>query len=121
MHRNSKLAASALVCLLSFGLLGQAIALERPALDRAMAAKASPAAQAALDRAMADPALRGVARVSQTESRYALPTFLWATGSGTPGRRSAAAASLPSTRSAASAARGHMSRIGNKQSGFEIG
>ena len=76
-----------------------------------MAAKASPVAAAALDRAMSNPALRAVGRVSQTEKRYALPTFLWATSSGTPVRRPAATAARGVTRPAADAARGHMSRV----------
>ena len=83
------------------------VAADRPGIDRAAASEAGPAAQAALERAIADPALRAVARVDHQDARFALPTFLWATGSdGAPGRSVAAGRST-----AGAAARDHLARV----------
>lgn len=49
-----------------------------------MTVQAGRADAAALAQAMTDPALRPVGRVAQSEPRFALPTFLWATGSERP-------------------------------------
>ena len=82
-------------------------AADRPGIDRAATSEAGPAAQAALERAIADPALRAVARVDHQDARFALPTFLWATGSdGAPGRSVAAGRST-----AGAAARDHLARV----------
>ena len=67
---------------LFIGLAGRSEAAERTELDRAMTVPPSPVAAAALQRAMADPALLSVGRAAEFESRYALPTFLWGTPSG---------------------------------------
>jgi hypothetical protein len=83
-----------------------ASAAERPALDRAMSARPAPAATAALQRAMADPALRAVARVAHVEPRHALPTFLWAAEDVRRGATRSGAAL-----GAARAARAHLGRV----------
>ncbi len=98
-------AARAALTLLPVLLAAPVAAAGRPPLDRAMSGRAAPAAVAALERAMADPALRAVARVTHVESRHALPTFLWAAAGSRP-------VPAPAGRlGPARAARAHLGRV----------
>ena len=111
MHLDRRLAPPVLAFALWLivGFAGRSVAAERSGYDRAATAQASPAAVAALERSMADPTLAGVGRVTQVESRYAVPTFLWATGSGAPIRGTGTTAAP--LRSMAEAARTHLGRV----------
>jgi len=93
--------------LLAVGVTTAAVALERPPFDRSEFMQASPASKAALDRSRSDPALLEVGRIASVEPRYALPTFLWATGTRAPMGRQG---SVPATTTAA-AARVHLDRV----------
>ena len=95
--------------LLVLASVSVSIAAERPTLDRATTARANPAAAAALERAMADPALRAVGRVAHTDARFALPTFVWAAAAAPVAARANAAPARGVPHAAA--ARAHLGRV----------
>jgi hypothetical protein len=86
---------------------GAARADRLPDLDRSASVEAAPATRAAFERARADAATARGVRVGQIESRYALPTFLWAAGGAPDARRAAG----PGQAAAAEAARAHLDRV----------
>lgn len=98
------LLAHALVLLCAASL---AHAEPRPPVDRLAAVRPDTTGAAALERALADPAARALGRVTERESRFALPTFLWATPTVTAATRAQARPAV----SHADAARAHLARV----------
>uniref|UniRef100_A0A832I5P0 PA domain-containing protein n=1 Tax=Eiseniibacteriota bacterium TaxID=2212470 RepID=A0A832I5P0_UNCEI len=115
MFAGRRVLAFALPALLA---AAAAVARDLPNVDRASLAAVDPAAVAALERRLADPALARIGRAAHVDARFALPTFVWAnpaaapaSGPGAAARRAAAGVAARPARAAEAAARDHLGRV----------
>ena len=99
-----------IAALLAFATLsGAAVAGPLPEFDAAASSRPSTAAAARVRAAVADPAIRRLARVQSTDERHGVPSFVWANRR--PAVAAGAAARMRPARTPDQAARAHLSDL----------